>query len=110
MRNPSDTLQRHQRVRMTAVLDLSALAKTHEAVAGASLTVAGSTERRNIPKLHQPFHNLIERSLIGDIELFGICWANFLLITADGGAGTTTDLGDTDTNDFLADFLALSWR
>ncbi len=93
---------------MTAVLDLSALAKTHEAVAGASLTVAGSTERRNIPKLHQPFHNLIERSLIGYIELFGICWANFLLITADGGAGTTTDLGDTETNDFLADFLALS--
>ena len=65
-------LESHQRVRVAAVLDLAALAKAHEAVAGTALAVAGGAEGGDMPGFHQPADDFIERALVGNVELLGV--------------------------------------
>ena len=56
--------QRHQCVRVAAVLDLSAFTQGHETISGSSFTVARSAKAGNIAHLHQPTDDFIECSCI----------------------------------------------
>ena len=92
---------------MAAVLNLSGLAKAHKPVAGAALPIAGRTEGRNIPQLHEPADHFIQRSLVGHVELLRIGGTLLLLVAADGGAGAAADLRHAQRQDPLPDSLAL---
>ena len=46
--------------------------------------------------------------VLGNIELLGIVRAFFLTVAADGGSGSTADLGNTQLQHFFAYLLALS--
>ena len=59
--------KRHQRVRMTAVLYLTALAQAHEAVARSPFAVTGGAEGWNASELHQPPHHF-HRAYAGPIR------------------------------------------
>ena len=85
---PGYSAECHECVRVAAVQDLTALAQAHEAVAGAALAVAGGAEATEYsPSLHQPVHNLVERALIGYIELLGVVRALLFGIAADARYG-----------------------
>ena len=62
-------LQGHQGVRQTAVLDLTALAETHEAVARAACAVARRAEARHIAEIQEPFDDFVQRARVVDVEL-----------------------------------------
>ena len=73
---------------MTEVEYLSGLAEAHEAVAGPSGAITGSTETRDVFHFHQPFYDFVQSTGIGDVELDGIFRSDFFGIAADAGTGT----------------------
>ena len=75
--------ERHERIGMTAVENLTALAKAHKSVACSALSVAGGTERRNMILFHKPSYNLVKRSLVGNIKLLRIMGTFLLTVSAD---------------------------
>ena len=94
---------------MAAILDLSAFAKAHEAVARPALAVAGGAEAGDIAQIHQPFHDFIQCAVIADIKLCGIillCF--FFIIAADTRAGAAADLGYPKTQYTFSAFLTFS--
>ena len=95
---------------MTAVLNLSGLAKRHKAVAGSPFSVASGTERRNIAEVHKPFHHFIESSLVGNIKLLRIMRSFFVRVSANGSSGRTGNLGNPHGERFLPHFFRLSGR
>ena len=71
---------------MAAVLDLPALAKGHEAVAGSAFPVACSTETWYVFHLDQPANDLIQSTVVDDIELLGfLIFRLRLAVAADAG-------------------------
>ena len=94
---------------MAAVLDLPALAKRHEAVAGSAFPVACSTEAWDVFHFDQPADNLIQSTAVDHIELLGLLIFRLrLAVAADAGSGTAADLGDAQVKDALSGLLAFS--
>ena len=94
---------------MAAVLDLTALAKRHEAVSGAAFPIAGSTKTWNVIHLHQPAHDFIQRPGITDVKLFRFCVIRLrLAVTANAGTGASADLGDAKVQNPFSAFLTFS--
>src|SRR5699024_11669074 len=93
---------------MAAVLNLPTLAQAHKPVAGPAVPVAGGAEGGDIPHLHQPPDDLVQRPLVGDVELLGVGRALLFGIAADRGAGAAADLGDAQPDDLFPDLLALA--
>jgi len=65
-------VERHERVRLAVVENLTALAEAHEAIARTPGSIASRAERGDVAALHEPMDDLIERSLVRDVELLGV--------------------------------------
>src|SRR5699024_2440141 len=103
--------QRHQRVWMTAVRDLSGFHQRHEAVAGTALTVAGGTETGNITQIQKPAYHLVKSSPVAYVKLGGILVHGFLFhISSYRSPGTSADLGNAQIQDFLPALLGFPGR
>lgn len=92
-------LEGEQGVWLADVADLPRLREGHEAVACASLAVAGGAVAGDIAVLTEPGQHLVRGAFIGDLELRGVRLfrlADLLVITADAGARACAYLGDTE--------------
>ena len=74
---PYILLQCHECIRQTTIGYLSVLEKSHETVAGTPLTITGRAKTRYMVKVEQPFHHLIERTVVGNIELCRVLFFGF---------------------------------
>ena len=93
---------------MTAVKDLSVLAERHETISGSAGTVAGGAERRNMSGIHKPAHNLIQSSLIRNIELLRVMRTLFLGVAANRSSGTAGNLRNSHSQKLLTHRRSLS--
>ena len=65
---------------------------------------------RNIPQLHQPADYLVERSLIGNVELLRVRGTLLLRISSDGGSRASADLGNAEPENLFSDRLVFPGR
>ena len=65
-------LEGEYRVRLADVAYLARFRKRHEAVAGASLTVAGGAVARDVAVFAEPCEDFVGRAVVGDFELRGV--------------------------------------
>ena len=101
--------QRHEGIGVTAVLDLPALAKGHEAVAGAAFPVTGGAEAGDIIHFHKPVHDFVQCAGVDDVKLFGAFVFGFgFAVAAHAGAGASADLGDAQVQCAFPDGLIFS--
>ena len=102
-------LERHERIRLTDIRDLSRLDQTHEPVSGTTLPVTCSAEARYMAKIQKPVHYLVESSRIVDIKLCRIIVFSFFFhVTAYTCAAASGDLRNAELNSFASHRLGFS--
>lgn len=106
-------LECEQGVRLADVADLSRLRERHEAVACASLAVAGRAVAGDIAVLAEPGQHLVRGAFIGDLELRRVRLfrlADLLVVAADAGARARAHLGDAEVERYAPRLRRLSRR